>query len=808
MFNNYLKIAWRNIWRNRQFTLINIAGLTLGISVFLYIMQYLAFEWSANRFNKDYDNFYRLNIQEKAGEAAYFLAPGIAKAIQKEIPAIKKAIRVADGIGAGVLTSSVADSQQENAFRENNILYVDGSFLESFSFPILAGSASLNNPNSLALSEPLANKMFGKTDVVGQVVTVSNQFGNIPYTVQAVYEVPANSDIRGEVLLSINTLENAANRDGNDWADPNGFDNGFVNIYLQLNKGSNPDQIEQNINSLIRAGSENEFIGTAILQPFSALHIAPSLNYPYHTHGNLSLLLLCLGVSLLILSIAWVNYINLSTAQAFNKYKDVGVRKVLGASRKQIIFQYLTETLILTLVAVVLALGTVQFCQPAFNEFTGKPLSLAILNYNWFWPTIVLAFLLGSLLSGGYVAFSLTSFAPVVAIRGEKIKNPRGISLRKGLVVFQFTISIFFIIATIVLYNQLQYMQQEKLGMKLDQLLVIEGPTVSSEIQAEKNVTFKNSLAQLPFVKKVAASNNVPGIGYNFSTAGITGLNALKEDEKKSYSMFICDQQFFNVYDIQFAQGNTFLKEDAERSWNNVRKVIINESAAKSLGFDLRENIIGEKIKWGEAFEIIGVVKDYHHLSLREFIKPTIYLGSASFGYFTIQTGSDHMPEKIQAIKELYNKSFPGNPFDYFFADEKYNQQYNSEQQLAYVFITAAFIAVFIACMGLFGLAAFSAKQRIKEIGIRKVLGASVASVTVLLSKDFLKLVLIAIVIATPLAWWAMDKWLMDFAYRTELSIWIFLAAGLASILIALGTISFQAIKSAIANPVESLRTE
>jgi putative ABC transport system permease protein len=288
----------------------------------------------------------------------------------------------------------------------------------------------------------------------------------------------------------------------------------------------------------------------------------------------------------------------------------------------------------------------------------------------------------------------------------------------------------------------------------------------------------------------------------------MTSLNPQKDDDKKPYSMFICDHQFFNTYDISFAQGNTFSKEDAERTWNNVKKLIINESAARSLGFDLKQNIIGEKISWGENYEIIGVVKDYHHLSLREVIKPTIFLGSVSFGYFTIQTGIENMPAKMEALKKLYTESFPGNPFNYFFADELYNQQYFIEQKLGSAFIAAAFIAIFIACMGLFGLATFSAKQRIKEIGIRKVLGASVASVTLLLSKDFIKLVLISIVVAIPVAWWVMDKWLMDYAYRSPLSIWIFVGAGFAAIFIAVATISFQAIKTAIANPVKSLRTE
>jgi len=810
MLRNYLKIAIRNLWRNRLFTGINIAGLSLGITVFIFIMQFVASEWGANRFNENYSNLYRVNTLEKNGRADNILPPGFAPIIKKEIPAAVQVVRVADGVGAGVLTYSDTKSQEEKAFRENSIYYVEGSFLETFSFPVLSGSPNLRNPQTLAISKGIANKLFGNEDAIGKVVTVSNQFGNTPYTVQAVYSIPSNSDIKAEVFLSMNTLENVANRGGNDWADPNGLENGFVTIYLQLNKGADPVLVADNITKMVKAatGAEPEDQTIGVLQPFSALHLPPSFNYPFQTYGSLPLVILFFGIAILILSIAWVNYINLSTAQAFNRSREVGVRKVLGASRSQLVLQYLTETLLLTLVAVFIAFMAVNIFQNSLNEFTGKPLSMAVLNYPWFWLALILSFLLGSVLSGVYVGLTLTSFTPVTAIRGNLTLKTGGFSLRKGLVVFQFTISIIFMIATVILYNQLQFMQREKLGMNLDQLLVIEGPTVSSERQAEKNSLFKNDLGQLPFVKKYAASNNVPGVGYNFSAIGITSLNPQKDDDKKPYSMFICDHQFFNTYDISFAQGNTFSKEDAERTWNNVKKLIINESAARSLGFDLKQNIIGEKISWGENYEIIGVVKDYHHLSLREVIKPTIFLGSVSFGYFTIQTGIENMPAKMEALKKLYTESFPGNPFNYFFADELYNQQYFIEQKLGSAFIAAAFIAIFIACMGLFGLATFSAKQRIKEIGIRKVLGASVASVTLLLSKDFIKLVLISIVVAIPVAWWAMDKWLMDYAYRSPLSIWIFVGAGFAAIFIAVATISFQAIKTAIANPVKSLRTE
>lgn len=808
MIHNYIKIAFRNLWRNRQFSVINIAGLALGIAVFFFIMQYVASEWSANKFNKNYSDLYRVNLLHKKGNADYYLPSGLAPVIKQQIPAIENYARVADGIAAGVVSFKGQTEAGNKTFREDNMVYVDGSFLDVISFPLVTGTTSLKEPKTLALSENMSRKLFGTTNVVGNIVTVSNQFGNTPYTVKAVYNQPENSDIKADVLLSLQTLESEANRDGNDWADPNEMQYGFVNIYLQLKKDANPAKVSASITNLLHTADSKSKDDIIALQSFSELHIAPSFDYAFQTFGSLLLVVGFFCVAVLILLIAWVNYINLSTAQALNRAKEVGVRKVLGASRTQLVFQYLTETLLLTLAAVALALLFNYIFQKSFNEFTGKNLSISALNNRMFWISGIAMIVIGSLLSGSYVAFVLTSFKPITVVGGKLISFSKGFSLRKGLVVFQFTISIVFIIATIILYNQLQYMKTEQLGMNLDQLLVIQGPTVSSEGQAAKNASFKNSLAQLPFVKKYAASNNVPGVGFNFSTAGITSLNPQKDDDKKSYSMFICDDRFFDTYGISFAQGKSFTKDDAEASWNNVKKVILNESAAKALGFDINKNIVGQKINWETPYEVIGVVKDYHHLSLRETIKPTVYLGSVSFSYFTVKTDTKNMEAKINTLKTLYNSTFPANPFDYFFADDQYDRQYSQEQRLGNVFIAAAFVAILIACMGLFGLATFSARQRIKEIGIRKVLGASVVDITNLLSKDFIKLVIIAIIIASPIAWLAMNKWLQNFAYRITPGWWIFLSTGVIAVLIAFVTISFQAIRAANANPVKSLRTE
>ena len=381
MIQNYFRIAFRSLWRSRQFTFINILGLTLGIVVFLFIMEYVAFEWGANRFNKNYSDVYRVNVKEKEGNTFYLIAPGFAPVIKQRFPAIINATRIATDVGGGVVTYSAGNK----LFREDNIKYVDGNFLSVFSFPLLAGNASLAQPKTLALSANMSHKLFGSVDAVGKTLTVSNQFGNTLYTVKAVYDVPEESDVKAEVLLSLETLASPANRDDNDWADPAGTSNGFTSIYLQLRKDANAPALASGITQFVRSINPGSATDEIYLQPMSELHLAPSFNYPYQTNGNLLLVVVFSCIALLIVLIAWLNYINLSTAQAINRAKEVSVRKILGASCSRLVFQHLTETLLITLFSTGIAILIITLLQPTFNSFTGKTLSLSVLNNGWFW---------------------------------------------------------------------------------------------------------------------------------------------------------------------------------------------------------------------------------------------------------------------------------------------------------------------------------------------------------------------------------------------------------------------------------------
>ncbi|MBC7902712.1 MAG: ABC transporter permease, partial [Gemmatimonadaceae bacterium] len=582
MIKNYLKIAFRNVRRNKVFSAINIAGLAIGMAVFILMAEYVVSEWSSNRFLSKFDQLYRIGSTAKAGNS-YYLQPGFAPAIKERFPSVEATVRVADGIGAGVISSNT-QGKEPVSFREENIFYVEGNFLDVFDFPFLSGNKSLYAPRTAVISEKIARKVFGKTDAAGQTINISNQFGNTAYTVSGVVkDIPASSDIRAELFLSIHTLENAANRDGNDWADPNTTESGFTNVYTLLRKGTDVPALSQQVAAYIHSVNKTTNGSEYFFQPFRHLHLAPSFDYPYQTFGSLQLVTLLLGVALLILFIAWINYINLSTVQSLRRVKESGVRKVLGASRLQLALQFLSETLILTIISIVISILLVNIFQPVFNRFTGIELSLSVLNNGWIIAGGILLVVGGALLSGGYVAFVLSAFKPTSAFKSKPEKLNRGISLRKGLVVFQFSISIVFIIATIVLYNQLEYMKTQKLGISLDQLLVIKGPTVSNDGQADRNYAFKTELLRLPFVKKASASNNIPGIGYNFSTENITRQVPEAGDEKKSYKMFICDQNFFDTYSIGFSQGKTFTEEEANGGWNNSQKLILNEKAAEQL---------------------------------------------------------------------------------------------------------------------------------------------------------------------------------------------------------------------------------
>ncbi|MFN7116362.1 MAG: ABC transporter permease [Saprospiraceae bacterium] len=811
MWQNYLKIALRNLWKNRTFTLVNVIGVGFSLAAFLFILEYISFERNVNNFHVNLPNLYRLMYQGSDGKAYGWTRNPLPSAMQQQFKEVKGYCRIVPSANVtGIITYS-ADNTAEppRSFHEENIIFADQDFFKLFSFKVLEGKSSLEQPNLVAIAASQAKKYFANENPIGKVLILNNQFGKALYTVSAVFEdVPQDSDLQFDMVFSLATLANPVNLNGNDWARLDTWGSTYLHGYVMLEKNTDIAALEKQATAIVKQNLPS-FDQQIILQPMRYMHLGRNLNDNNETFGNLGFIYLIGSIGLLILIIAWLNYINLSTASSLKRAKEVGIRKVVGANRSQLIGQFLGESFLLNLYGFALAIIIVKILQTPFNQLIGKNLSLNTLLQNSSWLFGTMLVVSGLVISGTYVAYVLSSFSTAYTLKGTFSRSLKGVFLRKSLVVFQFTISLILIAATLILYRQLQFMQNKSLGMNIEQKVVITGPEIVEEgTYQSKNAAYLQAVSQFPFVKKYSSAGVVPGKWYNWSMAGITRLNPKPDDDKKNYNMAIIDDRYFDLYDIKFAVGNNFTPFMCEQGWDKAKRVILNEKAAKELGFASAQEAVGQQVTTGEPFEIIGVVKDYHHMSLQQAIEPIIFLPRLYSQNITLELPTDQIQTSMRKLESLYKQTFPGNPFEYFFVDDAFNEQYKTEQQYGLIFMIASGLAILISCLGLFGLATFSVEQKTKEIGIRKVMGASVEQIVTLLTQDFLILVGIAFVIATPLAWWMASKWLEDFAYRTELSWWIFGIAGAMAGLIAIITVSFHAVKAAVANPVESLKSE
>ena len=809
MFRNFLKIALRNIFRNKVYATINILGLAMGIAAFLLLVEYISLEKSVNRFHKNLSGMYRLINEDAAGKTWPEQEPGWALQAKQRFPEVKAYCRFEDGVAKGIVSKNDNSNQ---SYRENTIGYAKGNFFDFFSFPLKEGTpAAFNKTNVVFLSATTAKKYFGDKEAVGQTLTLNNQFGTAIYSVEGVFaDMGDNSDIKYDMVFSLETLKNPANLNDNGWAALDNLSSQYINTYFTLNEGVNALVLEKKLTAMRNELKKDKDGVQFHLQAFSAVHLGTSLSDRYLTYGNLKYVYMLGAIAFLILLIAWFNYINLSTANSIKRAGEVGIRKAIGASRKSLIVQFMGESVLMNLLGFVLAIRFVIFIQPLFNKLIGKTLSLQTLGATQTWIFTLALLVTGAIFSGAYTAFSLSHYNPIDTLKGKVNASSKGIFLRKSLVVAQFVISIVLIIATILIYSQLNYMKSEKLGINTNQLLVIKGP------ETGKDSTFKNrrsafwdELSQQSFVKDFCTSGSVPSEGYNFVTSGFTQPNSKKGDELKAYSFAIIAERYLKTYGIDLVAGRNFTPEECAVKWNDNSKVLMNETAVKQLGFQSPEDILHTKIQWDErALDVVGVVKDYHHKSLQNAIDPVIFYPQNNGAFFTVRLTADKMQNKMAFLEKLYKKSFSGNPFDFFFVDENYNKSYISETQYGNMFSTAAIWAICIACLGLFGLTTFTVESRVKEIGVRKVLGASVQSIVSLLSKDFLLLVFIAFLIASPSAWFAMHQWLQNFAYRINIGCWVFALAGCLAVAIDLSTVFYQAIKAAITNPVQSLKAD
>lgn len=819
MFKNYLKTAWRNLIKNKSFSAINIFGLAIGMAACLLILQYVSFELSYDQFNRNAKNIYRVvNDRYQNGKLIQhgtITYSAISKAMQDDYPE-----EIASYARVLIVSNRIIIHEDKKS--EENGLAVDNSFLNMFSFPLLAGDrlTALQEPNTLVLSEKVARKMFDyKGDdfqsLVGLLIRIEND--SVPYKITGICSnTPENSHLEFDFLLSYSSLYSGGNA---YWKAANhSFKSSYFWHYIQLKPGVN----YKNLQLKFPAFSKNHFQGNKVsgsdevfyLQPLLKAHLYSDFEYEIGKIGNATVVWGLLAISLFIIIIAWINYINLATAKSIERAKEVGVRKVAGANRLQLIRQFLAESFMLNFISLLLAVFFVYLLQPGFNRLLGYDLSLSFLfqkglsGYSII-SGLILLILSGILISGFYPAFVLSSFKPITVLKGRLSSSIKGIALRKALVVGQFAITVILIIGSLVIYRQIRFMHNQQLGLNIDQMLIIKPPKLAQlgdSVFNKRLNYFKEEIKQLSHVKEATASNRLPGseLARAFDVRRVDDSS----NNKYTLSTWGINYDFINAYKIKMLAGRDFVPVDMDL--NTLHTAILNESAVKLLGFSTTESAIGNKIiVYGMQLDVIGVTADFHQKSLRYPIESTIFLPAYSTNNsISIKVVPVNLAQTISAIRKKYEAFFPDNLFDYYFLDEKFNEQYKGEQLFGKVFAIFSGFAIFIACLGLLGLSLFNTSQRIKEIGVRKVLGATVSSIVLLLSKDFIRLVLIANVIAFPLAWYVMQNWLNDFAYRITISWWFFAAAVVLAVFIALFTIVFQAIKAAIANPVKSLRTE
>ena len=820
MIRNHFIAAWRNLKKNKLFSLINVAGLAIGMAACLLILQYVSFELSYDRFNANAENIYRVTNDRyqngKLVQHGTITYSGIGKALKDDYPEVIENTRVEPFTD---LVLGYGDKKIGN----QKALLVDNSFLSMFSYPFVTGDAvhGLQYPNSLILTETLARKIFDVKQnnfqsIIGKVIVISRD--SLPYKVTAVCkDVPENSHLGFDMLVSYNTLYSGGNGNWKE-ADYDFTDSDFWH-YIQLKPGTDYKALQAKLGAFSQkhfqgnkvSGSDEKFL----LQPLTRAHLYSDYEYEIGNIGNATVVWGLLIIAVLIIIIAWVNYINLSTAKSMERAKEVGVRKVAGATRQQLIRQFLTESLIINILGLAIALLVVYLLQNSFNNLIQHKLSLAYLftkGLNGYTISIAVIGLLiaGILGSGFYPAFILSSFKPIMVLKGKFSTSGKGIVLRKALVVGQFAITVTLIISSFIVYQQIRFLNKQNLGFNLSQILVVKPPVLtgwdSTFIDKENN--FKNELKQLPHVYGASVIGRTAGdeLARAFDVRR-TDKNA---DNKVSMRRVSVDADFLNLYDVKLLAGRNFGSADFNSDWNKLHRVILNESAIKVLGFTSAEEAVNKKIKlFGREWDIVGVINDFHQKSLRYPVEPVIL--QPSYGTdnpICVKVDAKDIATTVASIRAKFISFFPGNFFDYYFLDEKFNRQYADDQLFGKVFGIFAGFAIFIACLGLLGLSLFATAQRTKEIGVRKVLGASVGNIVLLLSKDFIKLVVIAFLIASPLAWLLMHRWLQDFAYRISINWWVFLLAGVLAIVIALGTISFQAIKAALMNPVKSLRSE
>ncbi|HEV7347736.1 ABC transporter permease [Telluribacter sp.] len=809
MLQNYLKIAWRNLRKHRFYSFLNIFGLSLGLASCLLITLYVMDELSYDRFYDKADRIYRVDADIRFGGPEMKLAVAsdpMAFTLQKDYPQVEAATRLRENGSYLVRRAEKAEN-----IKEDKVTFADSTFFDVFSIPMVAGDpkTALTEPNTLVISERAAKKYFGSESPLGKTLLLDNEHS---YRVTGVMaNIPANSHL-SELNMLLSMASRAESRQ-NNWGGHN-----FV-TYLVLREGVEAAQFEKNFETILEkyvGPWVKGFLGATLddlkksgnyirysLISITDIHLHSDRMAELSVNSNLQYVYIFGVVALFLLLIACVNFMNLATARSSNRAREVGVRKALGSERSSLVAQFLTEALLLSFISLGLALIIAYLAMPLFNQLASKQLQVPTMSLS-FWVILGVTGTAVGMLAGSYPAFFLSGFKTIKVLKGTLAAEGRGGQLRNTLVVFQFMISVMLIIGTIVIFRQLNYIQTKALGFNKDQVLLIDNAyALGTQTEA-----FKQEVLNLPQVESST-------ISYNMPTPSSRSDNTFypegqQEDKGMTMQNWPVDHDYVTTLNLEIVAGRDFSRDFPSDSLG----MLVNESAVKLLGFT--DNPIGKKVMTLNgpnpedrvAYTIVGVIKNFHYESLRKNIGPVSMVLGRSPGIIALKLKTDDVMASMARVEQLWKRMAPGQPFEYRFMNDDFDSEYRAENRVGQIFVTFALLSILIGCLGLFGLAAFTAERRTKEIGVRKVLGASIGDIVTMLSRDFLKLVLIAIVIASPIAWYAMDKWLGDFAYKVDIQWWVFVVAGMLAVGIALFTVSFQSIKAALMNPVKSLKSE
>lgn len=797
MLKSYFTIAFRNLAKRKFYAGINILGLSIGLTSCLLIVLYIHHELSYDTMHTKADRIYRVGLKGSETGDIVTTAPLAFTAVE-ELPEVEDATRICHFLDIQTIRYN------ETTIVEEKIYFADSTFFDVFSFKLLAGdpTTALIKPNTLVITEDMAQKYFGNDPALGKTLLVGD--GKIPHEVTGVVEnLPSNVHFHFNMLRSMASLPLSR---VDDW-----FSNSFV-TYLLLHEGASPESLKAKFSGLVE-----KYVGPAIqrylgisletfiqqghqygyfLQPLLDIHLHSNLRQELEPNGDITYVYILGAIAFFIILLACINFMNLATARSTSRAKEVGVRKTLGSLRSSLVGQFITESVVLSLVATLLAVFAANLLLSSFGNIAGKEISSALFIQPWFLLSLLGLMLLVGALAGSYPAFYLSSFRPVEVLKGKLKAGVKSSGIRNTLVVFQFFVSITLIICTLLVYQQLEYAQAKNLGLKKENVMIMYG---AQRLTGGQQAVFKQALLDKSEVVSASVSNKIP--------PGVISTTIFREtttEEDAILRFYEVDYDYLPTMQIELLEGRNF-----SRSFStDTAAILLNEAAAKAFG---SENLLNEEVVHtgsGRVYRVVGIFKDFNFESLRNEIEPLALTLSTQGAYLAARIKSENVSVTVAQIENLWEQYAPDQPFQYAFLDENYDALFRAEQRLGKVFSIFTGLAIAVACLGLLGLATFMAEQRTKEIGIRKVMGASATNITFLLSKDFTKLVIIAFGIAIPIAYFIMKRWLEGFAYRTDISPWVFLLAGIGSLLIAWLTVSWQSIKAALANPVKSLRNE